>query len=52
MFLLETSPIILFLVILAISKPLLYHKLRYYKKYYQKVLFYNKQTEIIDLITL
>jgi hypothetical protein len=48
----EPSPVILFLVILIISKPLLYYKLRYYKKYYQKVLFYNKQTKIVDLTTL
>jgi hypothetical protein len=33
-FLLEPSPTILFLVIPAISKLLLYHKLRYYEKYY------------------
>jgi hypothetical protein len=47
---LEPSPAILFPAIPAISKPLLYRKLRYYKKYYQKVLFYNKQTEIVNLI--
>jgi hypothetical protein len=51
MFLLEPSPAILFLVILVISKPLLYYKLRYYKKRRQKVLFYNKQPEIINLTT-
>jgi hypothetical protein len=51
MLLLELSPAILFLVILAISKPLLYYKLRYYKKHRQKILFCNKQTEIVDLIT-
>jgi hypothetical protein len=52
MFLLEPSPAILFLAILVISKPLLYRKLRCYKKYCQKILFCNKQTEIINLITL
>jgi hypothetical protein len=51
MFLLEPS-LIITLVILVISKPLLYHKLQYYKKHYQKILFYNKQTEIINLIIL
>jgi hypothetical protein len=49
--LLEPSPAILFLVIPAISKPLLRRKLRYYKKHYQKVLFRNKQTEIVNLTT-
>jgi hypothetical protein len=51
MFSLEPSPAILFLVILVISKTLLYRKLRYCKKYCQKVLFYNKQTKIVDLTT-
>jgi hypothetical protein len=52
MLLLEPSPVILFLVILAISKLLSHRKLQYYEKHYQKVLFYNKQTEIVNLTTL
>jgi hypothetical protein len=50
MFLLEPSPAILFPVMLVISKTLLYYKLQYYEKYCQKVLFYNKQTKIVNLI--
>jgi hypothetical protein len=49
--LLELSPAILFLAIPAISKPLSRRKLQYYKKHYQKVLFCNKQTEIVNLTT-
>jgi hypothetical protein len=50
MLLLEPSPAILFPAISVISKPLLHRKLQYYKKRYQKILLYNKQAEIVDLI--
>jgi hypothetical protein len=52
MFSLEPSLAILFLVVPVISKPLSRYKFRYREKRRQKILFYNKQTEIVDLITL